>query len=186
MCLALRFHKMTDLTPAQQAIYDECIRKGGTERFAEMCALQAPPGVRNTDKTFCIGQREKMEKMKPETRKAMVEVAKRAGIQTDGKFYMSGLGSYTNPAAWVSCAEDVITSCKIQNKGVEGALNFKPPRVVDKPPKEVPLAEHLVQEMAHKELGKDPALAEKCRKSKKARLALREKVIAKYGRKRKS
>jgi hypothetical protein len=173
------------LTQAQQAIYDESISKGSTERFALMCALQSPPGVKNTDKTFCLGQREKMERMNPKTRKAMVEVAKKAGVQTDGKFYMSGLGSYTNPAAWVSCAEDVIQSCKVQNKGVEGVLNFKPPKQVEKPPPDVPLAEHLVQEMAHREIKADPGLAEKVRKSKKERLALREKVIAKYGRKKK-
>lgn len=173
------------MTPYQQAIYDEVMERDGpgSEKFAEMCALQAPPGVRNTDKTFCLGQREKMERMNPEVRKKLVEVAKSAGVQTDGKFYMSGLGGYTNPAAWVSCAEDVITSCKVQNKGVEGVLNFKAPRQVVKPVERVPLSEPLIQEMSVKEMTADPALAEKCKKNPKARRELREKVVAKYGRK---
>lgn len=165
------------------ALYVQIINAGETERWATMCALKSPPGSRNTDRAFCEGQRRKMDDMHPKTRKRLVEVAKQAGIQTDGKFYMSGLGGHTNPAAWVSSAEDVITSCKVQNKGVEGVLNFRPPRTIEKPPPDVPLAEHLVQEFAAKELKADPALAEKVRKNPKAKGALREKVIAKYGRK---
>jgi hypothetical protein len=165
------------------AIYRQIVSSGETERWAEMCALQAPPGVKNTDKTFCIGQREKMERMDPATRQALIKAANQAGIQTDGKFYMSGLGGHTNPAAWVSCAEDVITSCKVQNKGVEGVLNYKAPKTIERPPPNVPLAEHLVAEMANKELKANPALAEKVKRSPKAKRELREKVIAKYGRK---
>jgi hypothetical protein len=165
-------------------LYQQIIAAGETERWATMCALKSPPGSRNTDRAFCEGQRRKMDNMAPLTRRRLVETAKEAGIQTDGKFYMSGLGSHINPAAWVSSAEDVITSCKVQNKGVEGVLNYKVPRPHEGPPPAgVPLAEHLVQEFAHKELQADPALAEKVRKNPKHKAALREKVIAKYGRK---
>ncbi len=164
-------------------LYVQIINNGETKRWATMCALQQPPGTRNTDRAFCEGQRRKMEDMAPGTRQSLVRTAQAAGVQTDGKFYMSGLGGHTNPAAWVSCAEDVITSCKVQNKGVEGVLNYKVPNPIEKPPTSVPLAEHLVQEMAIKELKADPALAEKVKKNPKAKLALREKVIAKYGRK---
>ena len=164
-------------------LYVQIINAGETERWAKMCALQQPPGTRNTDKAFCEGQRRKMESMHPDVRKKLVATANAAGVRTDGKFYMSGLGGHTNPAAWVSCAEDVITSCKVQNKGVEGVLNFKPPRVIEKPPPDVPLAEHLIQEMSVKEMQKDPKLAEKIKRNPKERQALREKVVAKYGRK---
>lgn len=164
-------------------LYLHILQNGETVKWATMCALQQPPGTKNTDRAFCEGQRLKMDNMHPKTRQRLVATAKAAGIQTDGKFYMGGLGGHTNPAAWVSCAEDVITSCKVQNKGVEGVLNFKPPRVIEKEPPNIPLAEHLVQEFAAKEMQADPALAEKVKKNPKARGALREKVIAKYGRK---
>lgn len=164
------------------ALYQQIIAAGETARWAEMCALQSPPGVKNTDRTFCIGQREKMERMSPKVRKMLCKAAQKAGIQTDGKFYMGGLGGHTNPAAWVSCAEDVVTSCKVQNKGVEGVLNFAPPRPKEVEPPNVPLAESLINEMGHKYLKNDPALAEKCRKNPKARRELREKIIAKHGR----
>lgn len=169
--------------PGAVALYQQIIANGETERWATMCALKSPPGSRNTDRAFCEGQRRKMDNMASLTRRRLVETAKAAGIQTDGKFYMSGLGGHTNPAAWVSSAEDVITSCKVQNKGVEGVLNYKVPRPNEAPPKAVPLAEHLIQEFSVKELKADPVLAEKVRKNPKAKGALRERVIAKYGRK---
>lgn len=167
------------LTLSQRAVYDECLRKDGSPRFALMLATQSPPGSRNTDRAFCQGQVQKMERMA--NRDKIIQIAQKAGIKTDGKFYMGGLGKYTNPAAWVSCAEDVITSCKMQNLGCEGAVNFKVPRQLEpEPPKSVPLSPELVAEMAHKEMKANPALAEKCRKSKRAQQELKEMVTAKY------
>jgi hypothetical protein len=163
--------------------YEALIAAGNPPGAAAMFALQSPPGSRNTDRAFCEGQRRKMENMDPRTRKGIVELAKKAGINTDGKFFMGGLGGYTNPAAWVSCAEDVVTSCKVQNKGVEGVINFQAPAKKEVPPPSVPLSETLIKEMSSKYQKADPGLAERCKKSKKARNELREMVVAKHGRK---
>jgi hypothetical protein len=171
--------------PRAISIYEQVIANGETERFAIMCACQQAPGSKNTDRAFSQGQVEKMQRMPKRTRDNIIRLAKSAGIQTDGKFYMGGLGGYTNPAAWVSSAEDVITSCKVQNKGVEGVLNYKVPRPQEPVPvQSKPLADELVGEMAQKEMQADPALAARVKKNPKARRELREKVIAKYGPKR--
>lgn len=164
-------------------LYLHILQNGETERWAKMCALQQPPGTKNTDRAFSQGQVEKMNRMPERNRDRIMAIAKKAGIPTGGKFYVGALGKYDNPAAWVSCAEDVITSCKVQKIGVEGVLNYEPPTKQKEitPPKSVPLAPELVSEFAQKEMKADPALAEKCRKNKRARQELREKVIATHG-----
>lgn len=164
--------------------YEAMLAAGNPPGFAAMLALQSPPGTRNTDRAFCEGQRRKMERMPKANREGIQKIAQRAGINTDGKFYCGGLGGYSNPKAWVSTSQDVIESCKEQNCSVEGVINYNGiKRPIEAPPASKPLAEHLVKEMAVKEMQKNPALAEKCRKSKKAQGELREKVIATYGRK---
>lgn len=163
--------------------YEAMLAAGNPPGFAAMLALQSPPGSRNTDRAFSQGQHHKMERMHPTVRKALLYTAQKAGIKTDGKYYCGGLGRYDNPAAWVSCAQDVIDSAKIQDLNVEGVINHKGTQK-DVKPQSVALAPDLVNEVAGKMLKADPALAEKCRKSKKARGELRERVIATHGRKR--
>lgn len=164
-------------------LYLQILQNGETVRWATMCALQQPPGTKNTDRAFSQGQAQKMERMPKRNRDQIMAIAKKAGIPTDGKFYVGALGKYDNPAAWVTSAEDVITSCKVQKIGVEGVLNYEPPSKKQEiaPPKSVPLAPELVSELSRKAMKADPALAEKCRKDKRARQALREKVIAVHG-----
>ena len=176
-------NEVTERGAGAVALYEQIIAAGETERWAAMCALQSPPGTKNTDRAFSQGQHQKMERMPTRNRNRIMAIAKQAGIATDGKFYVGALGKYDNPAAWVSSAEDVITSCKTQKIGVEGVLNYEPPSKKREitPPKSVPLAPELVTEFAQKEMKADPALAEKCRNSKRARQELREKVIATHG-----
>jgi len=163
--------------------YEALIAAGNPPGFAAMLALQSPPGSRNTDRAFSQGQHHKMERMNPTVRKALLFKAKQAGINTDGKYYCGGLGRYENPAAWVTSAQDVVDSAKLQGLSVEGVISHRGVQKDVKPPPSVALAPDLVNQMAGKEMQADPALAEKCRKSKKARGELRERVVAKYGRK---
>lgn len=164
--------------------YEALIAAGNPPGFAAMLALQSPPGSRNTDRAFSQGQQHKMERMNPTVRKALLFKAKQAGINTDGKFYCGGLGRYENPVAWVSSAQDVVDSAKLQGLTVEGVISHKGTQKDIAPVPSVALAPDLVNQMAGKMLKADPALAEKCRKSKKARGELRERVIATHGRKR--
>lgn len=175
-------------------IEDECARAGvldeyrrmvagGTfPRAAAMYALQSAPGSRNTDRAFCQGARQRMENMLPMNAKAIHAQAKAAGIDSCGKYYVGGLGRYTDKAAWVTCAEDVMTVAKARNFDVDGVLRRKAIRKDPAPPPDVSLAPDIVQRLAADYIASDPALAERCAKSKHARLELREKIIEKHGR----
>lgn len=163
--------------------YEALLAAGNPPGFAAMLALQSPPGSKNTDRAFTEGARRQMESMSPKIREMVVGMAQKAGINTEGKFYKGSLGRCDNPAAWVSSAQDVIESCKKQNLNVSGVVNYTSGTPQEKQVKSVPLAPDLVREMEVKTLQANPALAEKCRKSKKARGELREKVISTYGRK---
>lgn len=183
--LARHADEVAALSPSQQEIYATSIAQGSSPGFALMCAVRQPPGSRNTDRAFCQGARHQMEAMRPDIRDAIVKKAKAAGIQTDGKFYKGQLGRYTNPAAWVSCADDVIASCKAQNKGVEGVINVPVSRKVERPPPAVPLAPDIVRDIANNRLASDASLAEKIRRKPSALRELHEEIVDKHGKDRK-
>jgi hypothetical protein len=158
-----------------------CMMAAGTApRAAAMYALQTPPGSRHTDRAFCQGARRQMESMPEVNRKAIVKLAKSAGIATDGKFYKGSLGSYTDPAAWVTCADDVLTVCKARNLDCEGVIKHRA-ALKDEPPKPVDLAPHLARRLEREYLKRDPRLAAKVKASAKAKHELREMVVAKHG-----
>ncbi len=164
------------------AEYTSMVERGTSPRAAAMYALQQPAGTRNTDRAFCQGAHKQMENMTPINRQAIQRIAKRAGISTDGKYYKGGLGRYNDPAAWVSCADDVLAVAKAKNLDIEGVLNHKAVHKEVEPPKSQGLAPDIVQNIARDYLASDPALAERCSKSKHARLELREQIIDKHGR----
>src|SRR5687767_13139165 len=99
-----------------RALFDRLMAEGKSAEAAAMYACQQAPGTRFTDKAFCQGQRRKMEGMTPWLRKMLQAEAKQAGINTSGKFYIGGLADRgkgpRDPAAWVTCAEDVLTIAK--------------------------------------------------------------------------
>jgi len=146
-----------------------------------MLALQSPPRTKNTDRTFCEGAHRQMEDMPDRQRKAILKFAKQAGINTSGKYYKGSLGGYTDPAAWVSTADDVLAVCKARNYTVTGAVNHQGTVM---PPKRVKMAPDLMAEMTKKELKADPVLAEKVRKNPKKLSEVKERVVATYGRQR--
>ncbi len=162
--------------------YRAIIAKGTSPRAAAMYALQQSPGTNNTDQRFCAGQRKKMETMHPKIRADMQKIAKRSGIDTAGKYYMSAFGKYTDPAAWVTCAQDATDVCKLKNLHCEGTLKHKAVDI-DPVPKTGPgLAPDIIKRFEQKHLAADPALAAKCKKDPKARRELREMVISNHGR----
>jgi hypothetical protein len=112
---------------AAWALYQKIIDKGETPEWAAMCALQQAPGTRNTDRAFCQGQQHKMNRMDPENHAKMVKMARMAGVDVGGKYYCGGLGDYTDPAAWVTCADDVIAVAKKKGLKIEGVINYTPP-----------------------------------------------------------
>ena len=161
-------------------LFEQIIANGEPPEFAAMLALQSPPGSRNTDRAFCSGQSRKMSKMLPSNMADVQKKAKAAGIETGGKYYVSGLGKYTDKAAWVTCADDVLAVAKERNLGVEGVINRKMVER-DLPPKKVDLAPDLVDSLERKYLSSDPSLASKC-KNPRQRQKLRAEIVEKHGR----
>lgn len=163
------------------AEYRALLAKGTFAREAAMYALQAAPGSRNTDRAFCEGARRQMESMPASQRKDIQEIAKQAGINTDGKFYKGSIGKYNDPAAWVSSADDVLAVCKARNANCDGVISYKAVEREAAPPKRIPLAPDIVQRLEKSYLQSDPSLAAKVKRSRKARGELREKIVATHG-----
>jgi len=168
--------------PDRLAIYQQVMQTDGSPRFAEMCALQSPPGTKNTERAFMQGAWRQMEQMDPKNRDTILADAKKAGISTQGKCFKSGIGHWTDPAAWVTSAEDVLAVAKARNYEVSGVVNHK---AIDKclPPKRVKLAPDIVKQQTEKLLAREPALAEKVKKNPKKLAEVHERVIATHSRK---
>ena len=161
-----------------------CYREQGVEhRWAMMSAVRRAPQMKNSDRTFNEGRRRMMNGMDAVNQRKILELARKAGINTQGKFYVGGLGTYTDKCAWVSTIDDMREVVQKRNLNASGVLNVQGLEVPPPPP--VPLAEPLVKEYMGKYLKRDPALRERCRKRPKARRELREMVITKHGKQRK-
>lgn len=164
------------------AIFNQCIANGETVRFAEMCALQQAPGTRNTDRAFSEGAHRQMESMSEVNRRGLQKLAKRAGISTDGKFYKGSLGRPTDPAAWVSTADDVLSVARKRNLNVEGVINHKAVDIVQ-PPKKRTIAPDIVNDLVRRQMTQDESLAHRVRQGKTKINEVREMVIEKHSRK---
>lgn len=151
--------------------------EGASERWAEMCALQKPPGVRGTDRTFMQGRmnNQQLDQMPEDHARNIVTLANRAGINVSGKYYAGGLADGRGPAdpkAWVSGADDIKRVAMERNLTVSGAVEHQGMAV--ERPKSKPLSDRLTKELAQREQKNHPNM--------KAG-ELREMVVEKYGRK---
>lgn len=173
--------------PDARALFDRLIAEGKTPEAAAMYACQQAPGTKNTDRAFSQGQQRKMEGMTPWLRKALQDEARKAGVNTSGKFYVGGLADRhkgpRDPAAWVSSAEDVLTVCKAKNLHCDGVLNHKAV-TKERPPKEKEgVAPDIVNLLARQAVQKDPALRERVQKHKHAGRELQEQIVDQHTRK---
>lgn len=170
------------LSRGQQAVamYEKLLSEGYGHKWAEMCALQQPPGVRQTDRAFMQGRlnQQWLDDMPTDHAQHILGEAKRAGISTSGKFYMSGLSDKRGPAdpdAWVDSVGDVKRVAEKKNLTVRGVIDRDGEPVPPPPTKR--LSDRLTKEMMKHERRIDP-------KAKEMKAGeLREKVQHKYGRK---
>lgn len=163
--------------PAVVATYEKLLRLGYGQRWAEMCALQCPPGVKGTDRSFMQGRynNEQLNEMPDDHARNIVTLARRAGISVSGKYYVSGLADNrgpADPAAWVDSVHDVKKVAASRNLTVRGAVEHRGEAMPR--PKSRPLSERLTRELMREEKARHPTM-------KKGEL--REYVVAKYGRK---
>lgn len=169
--------------PEAVRVYKEILAKGETAKWAAMCALQAPPATKNTDQKFNASQRRRMNSMDPQNQAAILDIAKKAGINTQGKFY-TGVGRYNDPMAWASTHQDVVDAAKRKKLKLEGGgveCDYLPHDAP--PPPRKKLSEKIIAERATRMLKGDRRLREKMRKApQKTRGELREQIIAKHSR----
>jgi hypothetical protein len=180
LCLELIEEEVRGLHPDAQAIYFEAVANGTAPRMAIMFATHMAPSMKGSDRTLNQTQRRKMERMLPMNRERIVKIAEKAGVRTNGKFYVGGLGRYNDPAAWVSTYDDALSVCKARNLTAEGIVYHQGQKME---PKKVQMAEDIVQGYVQKELEKSPKLREKVRKNPKKLKEVREQVISTHSKK---
>lgn len=147
--------------PEAVRVYKTAMASGAGEKFAEMVALQSPPGTRGTDRAFMEGRYAGnwMDGMPPQLANRMVREARAAGINTSGRFYMGGLAdkrAHRDPEAWVDSIDDVKRVAKKRNLEVRGIVNYTPPEQA--PPKRVALNPEIIKENVKKELEANPGM----------------------------
>ena len=99
--------------------------QGAKPVWAKMSACRKCAPMNGSDQDFNRGERRKMNSLNPIIYSRMEHIAKRAGISTQGKFYVGALGYYDNPKAWVSTADDVRESAKMQGYDLYGTIDVK-------------------------------------------------------------
>lgn len=108
--------------------------------------------------------------------------AKKAGINTHGKHYVSQLAQGRgprDPKAWVSDTSDMIRVAKERGLRLRGSVNYDPPQREVKELPDVPLADDLVAEAVRDAIVENPDLAAKL-KTTKGRRELKEAAIEKH------
>jgi hypothetical protein len=157
--------------PGEQARYEAMRDSGQSHNMAEMLACRAVPGIR-TDSTFMRGSH--VAPVNPKIR----EVARKAGVVTDGKKYLGQLARYEgDPQAWVSGRGDIQRVCERNGWGCEGAVSVKaPPLEGIKRDGPYRPADDIVQAAMDREIAKDPGLASTPQKRAELFEATRERI----------
>jgi hypothetical protein len=128
------------------------------ERWALMCALQAPPGTHGTDRAFMEGRyaNQQLDAVPERQAKWLAKEARQAGISISGKYYCGGIADsrgWRDPEAWVSGVDDVRRVAKKRNLHVEGAVRHQ---AVELPPQRTVLAESIIKEEIRREKRRNP------------------------------
>jgi hypothetical protein len=146
-----------------QAHYLQMIAEGQSPRWAEMCALQQPPGTQGTDRAFMQGRLDGnwMDGLPERQAKWMAKEAKAAGINISGKYYMGGLADkrgHLDPESWVDSVADIKRVAIKRNLNVSGIVKVEGREVE---PTTVDLNPKIARSLAKKEIAKNPKLTMK-------------------------
>lgn len=147
--------------PEVQGHYRKLIREGQSPRFAEMAALQQPPGTKGTDRALMQGRynHEYFGSMTGPLARRMLQEARAAGINVSGRFYMGGLADkrgHLDPKAWIDSVADIKRVAQERDLQVQGIVDYTPP---EKPPKKsVDIAPDILREQVRRELKANPKL----------------------------
>jgi len=159
-------------------VYDALIQHGNSPNMAAMLAAQKAPGSWNTDADFCRKEHDRMRSMSSSHVDEITKIARSSGINTTGKTYNGQLGKYNDPAAWVSCKDDVKQTAIRKGLDIDGVVKvngYKGPK------KKTRLASDIVDRIEREKRSQDRKLDEKCRTSDNARKELRRSIVSKHG-----
>lgn len=129
------------------------------ERWAEMVALQCPPGTKGSERAFLEGRQnnQQFDSLPKRQAQYMIREAKQAGINPSGKYYCAGIADgrgWKDPAAWVSSNDDVLKVAKARRMAVSGSVNYDPGPA---PPQRKLLSESIIKDEVRKQKRKNPS-----------------------------
>jgi hypothetical protein len=132
-----------------KCLYYLILRESGSAPvWAAMSACRRGARQRNSEGSFLEHAQARMRNMTPYMQNLILNRAKKAGINTHGKVHMPGIGAADDPKAWVTGTDDILRVCKERNLTCEGHVTHQGQEV---PPKQVALADDLVDEMVNLE-----------------------------------
>lgn len=157
-------HLPHDIQAASREVQEHYLRMieaGQHPQFAEMCALQQPPGTRGTDRAFMQGRYngQFFDSMPIPLARRLIREARRAGINVEGKFYMGGLADkrgHRDPAAWIDSVADIKRVAQERDLHVTGIVEHTPPE--KPPPKSVDIAPDILRDHVKREMKANPRL----------------------------
>jgi len=160
-------------------------RLGGMDhQLAAMQACRRGPRMKGSDQGFNENARHRMGRMNGQILDRVVKRARKAGIATQGKFYVGPLADRrgpSDPRAWVSTVEEVRSVVRERNYESTGCVEHRAVEMPAAP--RVALADEVRDEILGKKLQGDPGLREKIRRGgSRALAAAREEIVSKHGR----
>ena len=158
-------------------IYLKCRAMGVEPIFAAMRACRRAPGAKGMDRHFNEGARRRMNEMGQKSLAKIVAQAQKAGISTQGRFYVGGLGRYNDPQAWCSTIDDVVGTAKRKNLEMKGAAEHKMVEM-DIQPRKQGLAPDIMARYMKQYLKQDPGLAQRAKKNQRVVRELKERITA--------
>lgn len=158
--------------------YISMIEDGQSESFALMCSLGQPPGHRGTDRTLMEGKYNAgwLDEMPPHQARRILREAKAAGIDTTGKFYMSGLADkrmHQDPEAWIDSAADIKRVAEKRKLNVQGCVNHEVETAP--PPESKKLSKKSEGRLIKKQMSNNPEMSRN-----EAREVIRSKCIPRW------
>jgi hypothetical protein len=163
-------------------IFLTSMASGNTERFAVMCAMRCPPGLKGTDSQNFRGQMNNPFPNMPEKlRQHYVKECRRLGIDFTGKVYKTSLvrkgygGLKVDPEAFVSDTHDAASVIRRNGWSSEGMVRERGPSLDDVDVDGYEVTDKLVDEHSAREVIEKHG----GRIKKKDYADLREKVKAK-------
>lgn len=137
----LLYRDVSTDAPVQRA-YENMRSSGESHNLSEMLALRTFPGVHGTDSTFMAGTHAQDTPYD----NWRYQAAKEAGVDTNGKRYLSGLARFPNdPSAWVSDSSDVKRICEERGWNCHGLVEVEAPKDIAPTP-DVAIAPEIVQD----------------------------------------